>query len=313
MEKTDKIYVAGHNGLVGSAFMRELTTRGYTNLLTASHDELDLTDKVATSIFFEKNKPNYVILAAAKVGGIGTNPKYPVEFLLNNVEIQNNVIRSCYQHSVKKLVFLGSSCIYPTKCKQPIKEDYFMTGALEPTNEGYAIAKITGLRLAQYYNQEYGMDVLNVMPCNLYGKNDSFDPENSHVLSATVRKFVDAKDNEAEEVVMWGTGVARREFLNVEDAVRAILLLVDKWKTPDIVNIGSGKEISIKGLAGLVARIVKYEGNIIWDNTKPDGMLRKCLDVSKLNSLGYEPQITLSEGVEQMVEEYRERKKNGTL
>lgn len=308
MEKTDRIYIAGHNGLVGSALNRALINQGYENIITSSHRDLDLTNKVAVGQFFERTKPGYVFLAAAKVGGINANITYPVEFLLTNLEIQNNVIRACYQHSVKKLIFLGSSCVYPTHCKQPIKEEYLMSSGLEPTNEGYALAKIAGIRLAQYYHTQYGLDILLPMPCNLYGIGDSFDTENSHVLSATVKKFVDAVDENKTVVEMWGSGNARREFLNVDDAVRAVLLLNETWNSPEIINVGSGSDISIKGLTRLIANETGYTGNIAWDMTKPDGMLRKCLDVSKLKELGFEPDISLIEGIKMMIKEYRARK-----
>jgi len=313
MEKTDKIYVAGHHGLVGSAFMRELTARGYTNIITVSHDDLDLTDKVGVSEFIDNEEPDYVILAAAKVGGIGANIKYPVEFLLTNLEIQNNIIRASYQNNVKKIVLLGSSCVYPAQCQQPIKEEYLLDGKLEPTNEGYALAKIAGLRLAQYYNTQYGLDVLLPMPCNLYGYGDSFDIDNSHVMSATVKKFVDAVDTKQPVVTMWGSGVARREFMHADDAVKAILMLMDKWNSPEIINVGTGEDISIAGLTNVIAKAVHYKGEILWDASKPDGMLRKCLDVTKLNALGFEPEYNLIDGINMMISEYRKRKSENRI
>ncbi len=308
MKKTDKIYVAGHRGMVGSAFVRELKSRGYINILTQTHSELDLKDKNKVDLFFHNNKPDYVILAAAKVGGIKANMLHNSEFLLTNSTIQNNIISACHEYKVKKLVMLGSSCIYPAQCKQPIKEDYLLTGALEPTNEGYALAKISGLKLAQYYNREFGLQVLCPMPCNLYGKNDNYDPENSHVLSALVKKFVDAKDDKKQSITMWGTGIARREFLNVDDAVCAILLAMDKWNSPEIINIGSGDDITIKELASLVALETKYKGEIIWDSSMPDGMLLKCLDISKIKSLGFKPNVYLRDGISDMIKEYRSLK-----
>jgi GDP-L-fucose synthase len=246
-----------------------------------------------------------VILAAAKVGGIKANMQQQCEFLYQNSTIQNNVITESYNHGVKKLVMLGSSCIYPAQSPQPIKEEYLLTGPLEPTNEGYALAKISGVKLAQFYNKQYGMKVLCPMPCNLYGKNDSFNPDNCHVLSATVKKFVDAYDSGAKEVVMWGTGIARREFLNVDDAVRAILLLMDTWDSSDIINIGSGEDITIKELATKVANTVGFKGEIKWDASMPDGMLLKKLDVTKLSALGFKPRINLTDGIKLMIEEYR--------
>lgn len=308
MKTTDTIYVAGHRGMVGSAFVRELKKRGYNNILTATHSDLDLKDTQKVNDFFKMTKPDYVILAAAKVGGIKANMLHNSEFLLTNSTIQNNVIAACYENKVKKVVMLGSSCIYPAQCKQPIKEEYLLTGPLEPTNEGYALAKISGLKLAQYYNREFGMKVLCPMPCNLYGENDSFDPDNSHVLSALVKKFVDAKDKKVPNVTMWGTGVARREFLNVNDAVNAILLAMDKWDSPEIINIGSGEDISIRELARIVATESGYNGEVEWDSSMPDGMLLKCLDVSKINSLGFKPKIYLRDGIKQMIQEYRKQK-----
>lgn len=304
MKQTDKIYVAGHRGMVGSAFVRELKKRGYNNIITATHKELDLKNRDDVNAFFMINRPDYVILAAAKVGGIKANMQHNSQFLLENSTIQNNIISLCYEHGVKKLVMLGSSCIYPAQCKQPIKEEYLLTGPLEPTNEGYAIAKISGLKLAQYYNREYGLKVLCPMPCNLYGTNDSFDPDNSHVLSGLTKKFSDAVKENKTSVTLWGTGIARREFLNVDDAVRAILLAMDKWDSPEIINIGSGEDISIKDLANMVAEEAGFKGEIKWDASMPDGMLLKKLDVSNIRSLGFKPEISLREGVKQMLKEY---------
>jgi GDP-L-fucose synthase len=305
MEKSDSIYIAGSSGLLGSAFVRELTKRGYNNLITKTHDELDLTHKGQVSEFFNTYHPDYVILAAAKVGGIAANIQYPVEFLLTNLEIQNNVIRASYQNNAKKLVVLGSSCVYPADCPQPIKEEYLMAGKLEPTNEGYALAKIAGLRLAQYYNTQYGLDVLLPMPCNLYGYGDSFDPDYSHVLSATVKKFVDAVDTDQPIVTMWGSGIARREFMHADDATNAILLLMEQWQSPEIINVGTGVDISIVGLANTIAKMVKYKGEILWESNKPDGMLQKCLDISKLNTTGFKPKYNLINGISMMINEYR--------
>ena len=305
MKKDAKIYVAGHAGMVGSAIMRALSARGYSQLITASHAAVDLCDASAVGRFLKEKRPQYVFLAAAKVGGIQANKSHPVEFLRDNLTIQNNIIHHACLNEVKKLVFLGSSCIYPRECPQPMKEESLMTGPLEPTNEGYALAKIAGLRLAQYYQREYGLECLNPMPCNLYGANDSFDPANSHVLSALVKRFVDAAEARTPEVTLWGSGIARREFLHVDDLARALLLLVEKWHSPEIINVGCGADVSIKELASLIAGKTGYLGKISWDTTMPDGMLRKCLDVSKLNALGYRPEITLEQGIEGVIADYR--------
>jgi GDP-L-fucose synthase len=305
MKRTDKILVLGSTGMVGSAFVRELKKRGYKNILTPSHRQLDLTSKPDVSMYFMDNKPDYVILAAAKVGGIKSNMLHNSQFLITNSTIQNNVIAECNHYPVKKLVMLGSSCIYPAQCKQPIKEEYLLTGPLEPTNEGYALAKISGLKLAQYYNREFGLQVLCPMPCNLYGENDSFDPDNCHVLSALVKKFVDAKSANAPYVTLWGTGIARREFLNVDDAVKAILLAMDKWDSPDIINIGSGDDIEIRELAKIVAYEVGYKGEIKWDASMPNGMLLKKLDVTNITKLGFTPKVYLRDGIKGLIKEYR--------
>jgi GDP-L-fucose synthase len=311
MNKRDSIFIAGHKGMVGSAIMRALQGKGYSNIITATKQELDLRDSKKVESFFNMHSPDYVFLAAAKVGGIKANMLHPGDFLYDNLMIQNNVIHQSNKSGAKKLVFLGSSCIYPKDCMQPIKEEYLMTGPLEPTNEGYAIAKIAGLRLAQYYHKQYGLNCINPMPCNLYGTNDSFDPDNSHVLSALVRKFVDATDENKKDIVLWGSGVARREFLHVDDLAKALLLLVDKWNSPDIINIGYGTDISIKDLAELIANKVEYKGQIMWDTSMPDGMLRKCLDVSKLQSLDFKPSISLEQGIDQVINEYRNLKLEG--
>ena len=309
MQKNDRIYVAGHNGMVGSAIVRALRKRGFQNLIIASRQELDLRDKLKVESFFNKTKPDYVILAAAKVGGIKANIQFPVEFLYENLLIQNNVIRCSYESRIKKLIFLGTSCVYPAQCQQPIKEEYLLTGPLEPTNEGYALAKIAGLKLAQYFYKEYGMECLCPIPCNLYGQKDSFDPDNSHVLSALVKKFVDAVDEDKKNVTIWGSGRARREFMHVDDLVDALLLLIDKWQGPEIINVGSGTDIAIKDLAKLIATKTKYTGSVTWDTTMPDGMMQKCLDVSKLNSLGYKQRISLETGIEGVIQEYKQIKK----
>ncbi|CAD6491953.1 MAG: GDP-L-fucose synthase [Candidatus Argoarchaeum ethanivorans] len=311
MNKKDSIFIAGHKGMVGSAIMRALQNKGYSNIITATRQELDLRDAKSVEIFFNQHSPDYVFLAAAKVGGIQANMQYPGDFLYDNLMIQNNVIYQSNKSGVKKLAFLGSSCIYPKDCPQPIKEEYLMTGPLEPTNEGYALAKIAGLRLAQYYHKQYGLNCINPMPCNLYGTNDSFDPDNSHVLSALVRKFVDATDENKKEEVLWGSGIARREFMHVDDLSQAVLFLVEEWDSPEIINVGCGTDISIKELAELIANKVEYTGRIVWDTNMPDGMLKKCLDVSKLQSLGFYPSITLENGIDQVITEYRNLKLEG--
>ena len=308
MTKTDKIYVAGHEGMVGSAFMRELDDRGYENVITAERQGIDLRDSDSVQKYFKKEKPDYVFLAAAKVGGIKANSLYPAEFAYDNLMIQNNVIHSSWQCGVKKLVFMGSSCVYPKECSQPMKEEYLLTGILEPTNEAYAIAKIAGIKMIQYYEKQYGFSCICPMPCNLYGPNDSYDLENSHVLSALVKKFTDAVDDNREQVVLWGTGRARREFLHVDDLAKATMLLVDKWNSSEIINVGSGEVISIKNLAALIASKIGYNGEIGWDSTMPDGMLEKYLDVSKIRALGFKPEISLVTGIEKVIKEYRSLK-----
>jgi GDP-L-fucose synthase len=305
MKKNSKIYIAGHNGMVGSAIFRLLEQKAYKNIITMDKEMLDLTNENQVKKFFNNTMPDYVFLAAAKVGGIEANRRDPVAFLLSNLRIQNNIIENSARINVKKLIFLGSSCIYPKECLQPMKEEYLMTDPLEPTNEGYAIAKIAGLKLAQYYHKQYGLSVLNAMPSNVYGTNDHFDSVNSHVLSALIKKFVDAKDNKINEVVVWGSGIAKREFLHVDDLAKSLLFLIENYNSSDIINIGTGKDISIRELAEKIAKIVGFTGNIVWDTTKPDGMLRKCLDISKLNSLGFEADVDLTSGITQTIDEYK--------
>ena len=304
MEKSSKIYVAGHAGLVGSAIMRALKKEGYKNLLAKELKELDLTDQKATLDFFELEKPDYVFLAAAKVGGINANSTYPAEFIYQNLAIETNVINSAYLSGVKKLLFLGSSCIYPRDCSQPIKEEYFMTGPLEKTNEPYAVAKIAGIVMCQSYNRQYGTKYISVMPTNLYGPGDNFDLNSSHVLPALLRKFHEAKVNNAKEVVMWGTGKPLREFLHVDDLADACLFLMDKYNDSGIVNIGTGKDLPISKLAELIRKTVGYTGKIVNDENKPDGTPKKQLDVFKLNSLGWQHKIELEEGIKLTYEWY---------
>ena len=309
INKKSKIYIAGHNGMVGFAIVRLLRKCGFDNLILRSSKELDLRNSLAVKKFFEAETPDVVILAAARVGGIQANIEHPAEFLYENLAIQNNVIHQSYLSGVKKICFLGSSCIYPKECPQPMKEKYLLTGPLELTNEGYALAKIAGVKMIEFYRKQYGFCGISVMPCNLYGTNDSFDPMHSHVLSALVKKFVDAVDNKAQSVTMWGTGTAKREFMHVDDAAEAILFLMEYYDSPQLINIGWGEDISIKELALLIAQKTGFEGELIWDTTKPDGMLRKCMDVSRMKDLGYTPKITLKEGIQKTIEEYKKLKK----
>jgi len=302
MEKNSKIYVAGHTGLVGSAITRKLTKLGYSNLIFQTFDELNLLDQNAVTDFFKTEKPEYVFLAAAKVGGIKANDDFQAEFIFKNLQIQNNVIHNAYLNGVKKLLFLGSSCIYPRDCAQPIKEEYFMTGPLEKTNDAYAIAKIAGIRMCQAYNKQYGTNFISVMPTNLYGPNDNFDLETSHVLPALLRKFHDAKTENKKRVVIWGTGSPRREFLCVDDLADACVFLMENYEGSEIVNIGTGNDISIKELAMVIKEIVGFDGDIITDTSKPDGTPRKLLDVSRLHSLGWKHKTSLTDGIKETYE-----------
>jgi len=297
MKKNAKIYVAGHRGLVGSAIMRKLKKEGYNNLVYRTSFELDLRRQEKVEEFFEEEKPEYVILAAAKVGGIQANDTYSAEFLYDNLMIETNVIDAAYQNDVEKLLFLGSSCIYPKFADQPMKEDYLLSGKLESTNEGYAVAKITGIKLCEHYNKQYGTNFISAMPTNLYGPNDNFDLKTSHVLPALIRKFHEAKVNDEDEVVIWGTGKPRREFLHVDDLADSLLFLMNNYDGDQFVNVGVGEDISILELAELIKDIVGFEGEIVNDLTKPDGTPRKLLDVSRLNDLGWEAQISLEEGI----------------
>ena len=302
MNNSDKIFVAGHRGMVGSAFVRRLEAAGFNNLLKRDRSQLDLTDEPAVAKFFTEETPDIVILAAAKVGGIKANNDYPVEFLLENLRIQNNVIHSAYQTGVRKLLFFGSSCIYPKFAPQPIPESALLTGPLEPTNEAYAIAKIAGIKLCQAYAREHGANFISVMPTNLYGPNDNFDLETSHVLAALVRKAHEAKTRNEGKLIVWGTGKPRREFLHVDDLASACLLLLEKYDSPEIINVGCGKDISIRELAELICDVVGFEGKLVWDTAKPDGTPRKLLDVSKIRALGWEPTIPLRKGITQTYE-----------
>lgn len=308
MEKNAKIYVAGHRGLVGSAIVRHLQEAGYNNLILRTHSELDLISQDAVRKFFEAEKPDYVFLAAAKVGGIRANMDSPAQFLYDNIVIQTNIIHQAYLSGVKKILILGSSCIYPRECPQPMKEEYLLDGKLEPTNEGYALSKIVALKMGEFYKRQYGFNAISVMPCNLYGQNDSFDPLHSHVLSATVKKFVDAIDEGRDTVVMWGTGNARREFLNVDDMASACLFMMEHYEGETFINIGCGEDWSIRELAEMVARLTGFKGKIEWDATKPDGMMKKCMDVTRMKEMGFEPKISLEEGIKHVIEEYKQFK-----
>jgi GDP-L-fucose synthase len=307
MEKQASIYIAGHNGMLGSAIVRTLKQAGYNNLIVAGSKELDLRNINQVKAFVEQNKPEYVILAAAKVGGINANMKYPVDFLQDNLMIQTNLISQAHANGVKKFVFIGSSCIYPKACPQPMKEEYLLDGKLEPTNEGYALAKITGFKLLEYYKTQYGFNSISLMPCNLYGPNDSFNLEHSHVLSALVKRFSDAKKTGQKDITLWGSGIAMREFMHVDDAAKAILYFMESYDGSEFINVGWGRDISIKELAEMISQKVGFEGNINWDTTKPDGMLRKCMDVSRMLAAGFQPDVTIKEGVQQMINIYQEQ------
>lgn len=307
MNKTSKIYIAGHRGLVGSALVRRLQAKGYTNILMRTHAELELRDQQAVQAFFETEKPDYVILAAAKVGGIHANNTYPAEFIHDNLVIQNNVIHSAYQNKVERLLFLGSSCIYPKDCPQPIKEEYLLTGPLEPTNRPYALAKIAGIEVCHAYNRQYGTKYMAAMPTNLYGPNDNYDLNNSHVLPALIRKMHEAKQSGAKEVVVWGTGTPKREFLYSEDMADACIFLLEQSEDklaslfseekPPLVNIGCGEDLTIKELAEMVAGVVGFNGNLTFDTSKPDGTMRKVMDVSRINMLGWKRTMQLKDGI----------------
>ena len=297
MEKHAKIYIAGHRGMVGSAILRKLQNEGYDNFVLKSSKELDLRNQQAVLDFFEFEKPEYVFLAAAKVGGIVANNTYRADFLYDNLAIQNNIIHASFVNKVKKLMFLGSSCIYPKLAPQPLKEEYLLTGLLEQTNEPYAIAKIAGIKMCEAYRAQYGCDYISVMPTNLYGPNDNYDLQNSHVLPAMIRKFHEAKEKGLQEVVLWGSGSPMREFLHADDLAAACIYLMENYSEPELVNVGTGVDVTIKELANTVKETVGFEGDIIWDSTKPDGTPRKLMDVSKLHAKGWKHTIELSEGI----------------
>lgn len=304
MNKTDKIYVAGHRGMVGSALMRRLQKEGFDMIVTRTSRELDLRNQQAVDDFFSKEKPDHVFMAAAKVGGILANNTYKAEFLYDNLMMQNNVVHAAYQNGVTKLMFLGSSCIYPKLAPQPLKEEYLLTGLLEPTNEPYAIAKIAGIKLCDAYRDQYGCNFISVMPTNLYGPNDNYDLSSSHVLPALIRKFHEAKTDGKPSVILWGSGKPRREFLHADDLADACVFLMQHYNDRGFVNIGTGEDIEIKELAVLIKKIVGYEGEIEQDLSKPDGTPRKLMDVSKLNALGWKYTVPLEEGIRRVYKEY---------
>ncbi|MBL4592630.1 MAG: GDP-L-fucose synthase [Flavobacteriales bacterium] len=305
MNKTDKIYIAGHRGMVGSAILRKLKAEGFSNLLFKTSGELDLTNQQAVNDFFHTEKPDYVFLAAAKVGGILANNIYRADFIYQNIMIESNIIHAAYTNKVTKLLFLGSSCIYPKMAPQPLKEEYLLTDTLEETNEPYAIAKIAGIKMCEAYRQQYDCNFISAMPTNLYGPNDNYDLKNSHVLPALIRKFHTAKENKNDSVELWGTGSPMREFLHVNDLAEACIFLMEKYNDEQFVNIGTGTDITIKDLALIIKEVVGFEGNLTFDTSKPDGTPRKLLDVSKIHSLGWKHKIDLKEGVEKVYEEVK--------
>ena len=304
MKINSRIYVAGHRGLVGSAIFRLLKKRGFENLITRTHSELELMDAVAVQNFFEEIKPEFVFLAAAKVGGIHANSTYPADFMRENLVVQTNVIHESWRNGVEKLMFLGSSCIYPKLCPQPISEESLLTGELEPTNEAYALAKIAGIKTCQSYNQQYGTNFISAMPTNLYGINDNFHPENSHVLPALIRRFHEAKLANSESISIWGTGNPRREFLHSDDLADAVLFLMENYNDSEIVNVGCGEDQTIRALAETLCEVVGYSGSLAFDSTRPDGTPQKVLDISKIRALGWTPEIPLKKGLEQVYQWY---------
>lgn len=305
MDKSSKIYIAGHHGMVGSAILRNLQQKGYVNFILRTHKELDLTNQEAVDQFFCQERPDYVFLAAAKVGGIVANNTYPAQFFYENMMIEINVIHAAYLYGVKKLMFLGSSCIYPKLALQPMKEDALLTGTLEPTNEAYAIAKIAGIKMCDYYRKQYGCNYVSVMPTNLYGQGDNYDLQNSHVLPALIRKFHEAKLNHSNEVILWGTGSPLREFLHADDMADATVFCMLNYNDYAQINVGSGDELTIKVLAEKIRDIVGYTGDIVWDTSKPDGTPRKLMDSSKLYAMGWRPKISLAKGIEMVYKEFK--------
>lgn len=304
MERNSKIYVAGHTGMVGSALVRQLEANGYHHIICRTHRELDLTDQAATEAFFSEEKPDYVFLAAAKVGGIHANSAYPADFIMENMLIAVNVLRSAYSNNAKKVMVLGSSCIYPKLCPQPIKEEYLLTGELEPTNEAYALAKIAAVKMCQYYNRQYGTRYISIMPASLYGVNDTFDVNNSHVIPSMIIKIAEAKKAKRPFVELWGTGTPLREFLYVDDMADAAIFLMENYEDDNIINVGSGQEISIRELAELIADALGYEGEIRFDPSKPDGTPRRVIDNTKITQMGWRPKIGMEEGLRREIDYY---------
>lgn len=302
------ILVTGTTGMVGAAVYRLLKKKGIVNILTPSRVELDLCDSQQVDSYFRNNTPEYVFLIAAKVGGISANQNDPVGFLDQNIRMQLYLLEACHKYKTTKNLFLGSSCVYPRECPQPMKEEYLLSGPLEPTNEGYALAKIAGLKLAKYYYEQYGMLTICPMPCNIYGQNDHFSFARSHVLPALVKRFVDAVEEGTDQVTLWGSGTARREFMHVDDVAQALYFLMCHYNSPDIINVGTGQDLSIHELATLIAQLVSYKGEIRWDRSKPDGMPQKCLDTTRLTELGFQPQIPLTTGIENMIADYRRQR-----
>ncbi len=316
MNKSKKIYIAGHRGLVGGAIKRELERKGYTNLIYKTHSELDLTDSKDVAEFFEAEKPDWVIQAAAKVGGIQGNSKYPVEFMLENLKIQNNIIENSYKNNVDKLMFLGSSCIYPRITPQPMKEEYLLSDYLEKTNEGYALAKICGIKLCNYFNREYGTNYMSVMPCNLYGIGDNYHPQNAHVIPMLIRRFHKAKEQRLKEVTVWGTGTPRREFLFADDLAEAVVFLMENKDTKyigEFINIGPGTDLTIAEIAQMVKDTVGFDGELVYDKTKPDGTPLKLMDVSKINALGWKAKTDLKTGLKIAYEDFLSGTKRGDI
>ena len=305
MEHNAKIYVAGHTGLIGAAIISRLKSEGYTNIITYTHKELDLTHQSDVEAFFKNERPEYVFLAAAKVGGIYANSTYPAQFIYENLAIQTNVIHSAYKYEVKKLLFFGSACSYPRDCPQPMKEEYLLSGYLEPTNEPYAVAKIAGIKMCQTYNKQYGTNFICAIPTNVYGPNDNFDSNNSHVIPALIRKFYEAKEKGLSEVTIWGTGEVRREFIYVDDIADACLYLMEHYNESDIINIGVGEDISIKELAHIIREVVGYGGDVLFDKSKPDGVPKKMLDISRMRSYGWHVKVRLKEGISLTYEWYK--------
>lgn len=310
IDKKAKVFLTGHRGMVGNKLLTAMKEQGYTNIITATHAELDLTVQSDVQAFIATEKPAYILHIAAKVGGIRANIDNPAVFLYDNMIMQANLIHAAYMNNVEKFFFLGSSCIYPRECPQPMKEEYLLTGKLEPTNEGYAIGKIAGIKLLESYHKQYGFNSVSLMPSNLYGPNDSFDLNHAHVLSSLVKRFTDARDENVPSVALWGTGIARREFLHVSDLVRGILYFFEQHEGVDFINIGPGDDISIYDLAHLIAGKVGYKGEIQWDHSKPDGMMRKCMDVTRMKAFGFTPLISLEQGIDEVINSYQNIKNN---